>query len=270
MPLHGIDHIELWVGNAAQAAYYLRHAFGFTEVAFAGLETGLRDRVSHVLQQGRIRLVLTGTLRDGTEIGAHQRVTATASRSSRCRCRRPTRAYREAVARGATGVREPYELRDEHGVVRIAEIAAYGETVHTLRRARRLRRAVPAGVRRACAHAGDASQPGLLAGHRPRRGQRRARRDGAVGEVLRGRLRDDRAHPLLRRGDLDGVLGAHVEGRDERRRAGEAADQRAGRGRAQVADRRVPRVLRRARACSTSRSPRRTSCGPSRRWRRAG
>ena len=63
MPLHGIDHIELWVGNAAQAAYYLCHAFGFTEVAYAGLETGLRDRVSHVLQQGRIRLVLTGALR---------------------------------------------------------------------------------------------------------------------------------------------------------------------------------------------------------------
>ena len=70
MPLHGIDHIELWVGNAAQAAYHLRHAFGFTEVAYAGLETGLRDRVSHVLQQGRIRLVLTGTLGVGSEIAA--------------------------------------------------------------------------------------------------------------------------------------------------------------------------------------------------------
>ena len=57
MPLLGIDHLELWVGNAAQAAYFLTHAFGFNEVAYSGLETGLRDRTSHVLEQGRIRLV---------------------------------------------------------------------------------------------------------------------------------------------------------------------------------------------------------------------
>jgi 4-hydroxyphenylpyruvate dioxygenase len=59
MPLHGIDHVELWVGNAAQAAYFFRHAFGFRQVAYAGLETGVRDRASHVLEQGRVRLVLT-------------------------------------------------------------------------------------------------------------------------------------------------------------------------------------------------------------------
>ena len=64
MPLNGIDHIELYVGNAAQAAYYYVHAFGFHEVAYAGLETGVRDRASHVLRQGRIRLVLTGALSD--------------------------------------------------------------------------------------------------------------------------------------------------------------------------------------------------------------
>ena len=89
MPLHGIDHIELWVGNAAQAAFYFRHAFGFTEVAFAGLETGLRDRVSHVLQQGRIRLVLTGTLCDGTDIGAHRRRVRCGGGARRTRCAIP-------------------------------------------------------------------------------------------------------------------------------------------------------------------------------------
>ena len=61
MPVHGIDHLELFVGNAAQAAYYYTHAYGFTETAYRGLETGSRDQVSHVLEQGRIRLVLTGT-----------------------------------------------------------------------------------------------------------------------------------------------------------------------------------------------------------------
>src|SRR3712207_1028326 len=71
MPLHGIDHVELWTGNAAQAAYFYVNALGFTEVAYAGLETGVRDRVSHVLEQGRIRLVLTGALVPGHEIGEH-------------------------------------------------------------------------------------------------------------------------------------------------------------------------------------------------------
>ncbi|PZR83989.1 MAG: 4-hydroxyphenylpyruvate dioxygenase, partial [Candidatus Aeolococcus gillhamiae] len=71
MPLHGIDHVELWVGNAAQAAYYLTRAFGFRQTAYRGLETGCRDHVSHVIEQGRIRFVLTGTLRSDTEIARH-------------------------------------------------------------------------------------------------------------------------------------------------------------------------------------------------------
>src|SRR5262249_39413128 len=63
MPLHGIDHVELYVGNALQSAFFWIQALGFKEVAYAGLETGVRDRASHVLQQGRIRIVLTGALR---------------------------------------------------------------------------------------------------------------------------------------------------------------------------------------------------------------
>src|SRR3712207_6500178 len=68
MPLNGVDHVELWVGNASQAAYYYRHAFGFNEVAYAGLETGSRDQTSHVLKQGRITLVLTGALNSESPI----------------------------------------------------------------------------------------------------------------------------------------------------------------------------------------------------------
>jgi len=130
MPLHGIDHIELWVGNAAQAVYFLCHAFGFTEVAYAGLETGLRDRVSRVLEQGRIRLVLTGTLRDGTDVAEHQRTHGDGVKRVALGVPDAAAAYREATARGALGLSEPYELTDEHGTVRIAEIAAYGDTVH--------------------------------------------------------------------------------------------------------------------------------------------
>src|SRR5437660_11098673 len=73
MPVHGIDHLELFVGNAAQAAYFYTRAFGFTETAYRGLETGSRDRVSNVLEQGRIRLVLTGTLTGEDEIAEHHK-----------------------------------------------------------------------------------------------------------------------------------------------------------------------------------------------------
>src|SRR4051794_41767953 len=70
MPLLGIDHIEFYVGNAKQAAFYYMHAFGFKQVAYSGLETGVRDRASYVLQQGRIRVVLTGGLRAGAPLAA--------------------------------------------------------------------------------------------------------------------------------------------------------------------------------------------------------
>jgi 4-hydroxyphenylpyruvate dioxygenase len=163
MPLHGIDHIELWVGNAAQAAYYFEHAFGFVPVAFAGLETGLRDRVSHVLQQGRIRLVLTGTLHDGTDVGEHQRRHGDGVKRVALGVPDVAAAYREAVARGALGVNEPFELADEHGTVQIADIAAYGDTVH-----RFVQRGDYAGSFlpgfAAVAHDGDAARPQLFAG----------------------------------------------------------------------------------------------------------
>src|SRR4026209_1271169 len=71
MPLHGIDHVELWVGNAKQAAYFYTHAYGFTEVAYSGLETGVRDRTSPVPEQGRVRVVLTGALASDTDIADH-------------------------------------------------------------------------------------------------------------------------------------------------------------------------------------------------------
>ncbi len=130
MPLHGIDHVELWVGNAAQAAYYFTRAFGFTEVAYRGLETGSRDRTSHVLRQGRVRLVLTGTLSSGTEIADHQRRHGDGVKVIALSVPDVEHAYRHAAERGARGLREPWEERDEHGVVRLADIATYGDTVH--------------------------------------------------------------------------------------------------------------------------------------------
>jgi 4-hydroxyphenylpyruvate dioxygenase len=131
MPLHGIDHVELFVGNAKQSAYYYTHAFGFREVAYAGLETGVRDRTSHVLQQGRIRLVLTGTLTPDHEIGAHQARHGDGVKVIALSVPDAEHAFRTAVEKGAEPLREPWVLEDEHGRVKQATIAIYGETVHT-------------------------------------------------------------------------------------------------------------------------------------------
>jgi 4-hydroxyphenylpyruvate dioxygenase len=131
MPLHGIDHVELYVGNALQSAFFYVHALGFREVAYAGLETGVRDRTSHVLEQGRIRMVLTGALTPGHEIGAHQAAHGDGVKVIALSVPDVGHAYREATSRGAEGVREPWEERDRDGVVRYATIKAYGETLHT-------------------------------------------------------------------------------------------------------------------------------------------
>jgi 4-hydroxyphenylpyruvate dioxygenase len=130
MPLHGIDHVELWVGNAAQASYYFRHAFGFREVAYSGLETGLRDRASHVLQQGDIRLALTGTLRSGTDIARHNALHGDGVKVIALSVPDVEVAYHEATMRGAAGVSQPRTIEDQHGTVRLADVATYGDTIH--------------------------------------------------------------------------------------------------------------------------------------------
>ncbi len=130
LPVHGIDHLELYVGNAAQAAFYFTRAFGFTETAYMGLETGRRDRVSHVLQQGRIRLVLTGSLSGEDEIGRHQRHHGDGVHKIALSVPDAAAAYSHAVAHGARGVATPHWIEDEHGRVQLASVSTYGETEH--------------------------------------------------------------------------------------------------------------------------------------------
>ncbi|MEA2250251.1 MAG: 4-hydroxyphenylpyruvate dioxygenase [Solirubrobacteraceae bacterium] len=131
MPLDGVHHVELYVGNALQAAYYYAHAFGFRRVAYRGLETGTRDLASHVMRQGRIRLVLTGALHSDSPIAAHHHKHGDGVRDIALRVPSVDHAYREATSRGAIGVTEPHELSDDHGAVRVATIETYGETLHT-------------------------------------------------------------------------------------------------------------------------------------------
>jgi 4-hydroxyphenylpyruvate dioxygenase len=130
MPIHGIDHVELYVGNAAQAAFYFVHAFGFTETAYAGLETGRRDRVSHVLEQGRIRLVLTGTLMGGDDITAHHGLHGDGVHKIALSVPDAEAAYNHALDHGARGIMTPHWVEDEHGRVQLSSIATYGETQH--------------------------------------------------------------------------------------------------------------------------------------------
>jgi 4-hydroxyphenylpyruvate dioxygenase len=130
MPVHGIDHVEFYVGNAAQAAFYLTRAFGFTETAYAGLETGRRDRRSHVLEQGRIRIVLTGTLRGGDDIAGHHARHGDGVHKIALSVPDAATAYEHAVAHGARGVHTPHWAEDEHGRVQLSSVETYGDTLH--------------------------------------------------------------------------------------------------------------------------------------------
>jgi 4-hydroxyphenylpyruvate dioxygenase len=131
MPLDGWDHVELWVGNAKQAAYYYEHAFGFRRTAYAGPETGVRDRASYVLEQNDIRFVVTSALRRGHEVGEHAFTHGDGVKDIALRVPDAKDAYRQAVQRGASGVTEPAWLDDEFGRVELASIATYGDVIHT-------------------------------------------------------------------------------------------------------------------------------------------
>src|ERR687894_3211682 len=104
MPIKNWDHLELWVGNAKQAAYFYEHAFGFTPTAYGGPETGVRDRASYVLEQGDIRLVLTSGLRPDSEITRFACTHGDGAKDIALRVADATEAYRQAVQRGARGI----------------------------------------------------------------------------------------------------------------------------------------------------------------------
>lgn len=131
MPLQGYHHIEFYVGNAKQAAHYYRTAFGFTPVAYAGPETGVRDRVSWVLAQGEIRFAVTAALDPDHEIVAHQRLHGDGVKDVAFAVPDAEQAFTVALERGAQPVGEPQVLEDEQGKVVVAAIQAYGDTIHS-------------------------------------------------------------------------------------------------------------------------------------------
>ena len=131
LPLNGTDYVEFYVGNARQAAYYYRAAFGMQLVAYSGPETGQRGRASYVVQQNKIRLVLTTPLQPDDPINQHIQRHGDGVHDIALWVDDAEAAYRETTKRGAKGVRPPEVLRDDHGEVRVSAIATYGDTIHS-------------------------------------------------------------------------------------------------------------------------------------------
>jgi 4-hydroxyphenylpyruvate dioxygenase len=136
-PINGTDYIEFYVGNAKQAAYYYRAAFGFQLVAYRGPETGTRDRASYLLQQDKIRFVVTTAIRpdlspDAERIAEHVHEHGDGVRDIALWVDDARDAFRKAVERGAQPVHEPTVLHDDDGEIVIAAFKIYGETIHSL------------------------------------------------------------------------------------------------------------------------------------------
>jgi 4-hydroxyphenylpyruvate dioxygenase len=130
LPLLGTDYVEFYVGNAKQAAHFYKTAFGFQSLAYAGLETGIKDRASYVLKQGKIRLVLTTALNSESPIGEHVKKHGDGVKVIALWVEDAAKAYQETTSRGAKSYMEPTVEKDEFGEVVRAGIYTYGETVH--------------------------------------------------------------------------------------------------------------------------------------------
>jgi len=131
LPINGTDHIEFYVGNAKQASLFYQHCMGFELVAYAGPETGLRDRASYVLQQNKIRLVLTTSLHPDSYISDHVKRHGDGVKVLALWVDDARKSFYETTSRGAVAAQEPQVFKDESGEVILASIKTYGETIHT-------------------------------------------------------------------------------------------------------------------------------------------
>jgi 4-hydroxyphenylpyruvate dioxygenase len=131
LPINGTDHIEFYVGNAKQASLFYQHCMGFELVAYAGPETGIRDRSSYVLQQNKIRFILTTTLQKDSAIAEHVKIHGDGVKVLALWVDDARKSFYETTSRGAESSEEPKVLKDEFGEVVVASIKTYGETIHT-------------------------------------------------------------------------------------------------------------------------------------------
>ena len=131
LPINGTDHVEFYCGNAKQTAHFYRSAFGFKLVAYCGPETGVRDRSTYVLQQDKIRLLLTTGLHPDHPVCEHVQIHGDGVRDIALWVDDAESAYRETTTRGARGIMEPAVFHDEFGDVKKSAIAIYGDTIHS-------------------------------------------------------------------------------------------------------------------------------------------
>tara|TARA_B100000941_G_scaffold41974_1_gene25551 strand:- start:1222 stop:2310 length:1089 start_codon:yes stop_codon:yes gene_type:complete len=131
VPLKAVHHVEFYVGNAKQAAYYYRKAFGYDQIAYSGLETGDRQKASYVLGQGRIRMVFSTPLNGDNELAEHIRKHGDGVKDIAFHVDDAISCYEACIARGAKIAREPETVSDERGSITRASIFTYGETVHS-------------------------------------------------------------------------------------------------------------------------------------------
>src|SRR3990170_1251160 len=129
LKINAMDHVEFWVGNAKQAAHYWRTAFGFRLTAYSGLETGNRRCASYVMEQGKIRFVLSTPYSQHDEMAAHHLLHGDGVKVLAMEVDDVEQAWREITARGARGLAAPMETQDGFGRLRVATIAGYGQTV---------------------------------------------------------------------------------------------------------------------------------------------
>ncbi|NOR86881.1 MAG: 4-hydroxyphenylpyruvate dioxygenase, partial [Bacteroidales bacterium] len=130
IPLNGTDYVEFYVGNAKQAAHYYQSAFGFQPLAYAGLETGVKDRSSYVLRQGNLTLVLTASLIKDSEVADHQKLHGDGVKVIALSVEDAKESFAETTSRGAKVHFEPKIIKDEFGEVSLSAIKTYGETIH--------------------------------------------------------------------------------------------------------------------------------------------
>lgn len=130
LPLEGTDYVEFYVGNAKQAAHYYMTAFGFQALAYAGPETGQRDRASYVVRQHKLTFMLTTPLRSGNPIADHIYKHGDGVKALALRVPDARNAWKETTSRGATSYMEPVQMKDEDGEVIMSGIHTYGDTVH--------------------------------------------------------------------------------------------------------------------------------------------
>lgn len=187
LPLKAIHHVELLAGNAKQAAYYYRHAFGFSQLAYAGPETGVRDQASYVLYQGQIRLVLSTPLSPDDPMADHLRRHGDGVLDIAFLVDDVDACFEQAVSRGAQVAMAPYDRADSCGRVRRAKIRAYGDTLHSLI---------------SIADYNGPFLPGYRVHRQPAAGVGLERIDHIVGNVEDGRMNDWGAY-------YDKVLGFH-------------------------------------------------------------